>query len=132
VGRVAATTDSAKPKAAEEQEKKTDLTTASSQPARARAAEGQGGGTGSAFVVDGKAKDKDDGVIRSAGGRRFRKQSGVWVDTAYDSGSSFDTVARTSERFRALVADEPTIKTIADTLDGTIVLVWKGRTYRIL
>jgi len=29
------------------------------------------------------------------------------------------------------VGDEPAIKTIADTLDGEIIVVWKGRTYRI-
>lgn len=131
-GRVAATTDLAKQKAAEEQEKKLELSPSSRQSARARAAAPQsGGGTGSAFMVDEKAKEKDDGVIRNAGGKRFRKQSGVWVDTAYDSGSSFVTVRRDSEQYRALVADEPNVKTIADALDGAIILVWKGRTYRI-
>ena len=29
------------------------------------------------------------------------------------------------------VADEPAVKTIADQLDGEIVVVWKGRAYRI-
>jgi hypothetical protein len=30
-----------------------------------------------------------------------------------------------------LIADEPAIKTIADQLDGEIIVVWKSRTYRI-
>jgi hypothetical protein len=30
-----------------------------------------------------------------------------------------------------LIADEPTIKTIADRLGGEIIVVWKGRAYRI-
>ena len=77
-----------------------------------------------------------DGVQLSAGtrtvaGRRFRKQGNVWIDTAYDSSKEVVTVTRNSEQYRGLVGDEPAIKTIADTLDGEIILVWKGRTYRI-
>ena len=68
---------------------------------------------------------------RSVAGRRFRKQGGVWIDTAYDSSKDAVTLSRGSEQYRALVADEPAIKTIADTLDGEIIVVWKGRTYRI-
>jgi hypothetical protein len=78
-----------------------------------------------------KDKNKDNGVMRSVGGRRFRKQNEMWVDTAYDSGSAIVNVARSSEQYRALIADEPTIKTIAEQLEGTIIVVWKGRTYRI-
>ena len=76
-------------------------------------------------------KDRADGTIRSVAGRRFRKQGGVWVDTAYTSGSAIVNIARGSEQYRALVADEPDIKKIADELDGPIVVVWKSRTYRI-
>jgi hypothetical protein len=68
---------------------------------------------------------------RTVAGRRFRKQSGVWVDTAYDSSKDAVTLSRGSEQYRALVADEPSIKTIADQLDGEIIVVWKGHTYRI-
>ena len=76
-------------------------------------------------------KDKDAAETRSVGGRRFRKQDGVWVDTAYESGSATVNVTRGSEQYRALVADEPGIKTIADQLDGQIIVVWKGRAYKI-
>jgi len=68
---------------------------------------------------------------RTVAGRRFRKQGGVWVDTAYDSSKDAVTLARGSEQYRALVADEPSIKTIADQLEGEIIVVWKGHTYRI-
>ncbi|HEU4834131.1 MAG TPA: zf-HC2 domain-containing protein [Pyrinomonadaceae bacterium] len=68
---------------------------------------------------------------RTVAGRQFRREGGVWIDTAYDSSKDTVTVARNSEQYRALVADEPSIKTIADTLDGEIIVVWKGRTYRI-
>ena len=87
--------------------------------------------SGGAFGVAEADRDKGDGVMRSVGGRRFRKQDGMWVDTAYDSGSAIVNVARGSEQYRALIADEPTIKTIAEQLEGTVVVVWKGRTYRI-
>lgn len=76
-------------------------------------------------------KDKDDVETRSVAGRRFRKQGGMWVDTAYDSESQTVNVTRGSEQYRALVADEPAIKTIAEQLDGQIIVVWKGRAYRI-
>ena len=84
----------------------------------------------------GSANMQPDGVDMSAStktvaGRRFRKQGGVWIDTAYDSSKNVVTVTRNSEQYRGLVGDEPAIKTIADTLDGEIIVVWKGRTYRI-
>lgn len=76
-------------------------------------------------------KEADDAEIRTVAGRRFRKQRGVWVDTAYNASTEAMTLTRGSERFRALVADEPEIKNIADQLEGEIVVVWKGRAYRI-
>jgi len=81
------------------------------------------------FLADGVADMKTD--TRTVAGRRFRKHSGVWVDTAYDSSKDAVTLSRGSEQYRALVADEPAIKTIADQLEGEIIVVWKGHTYRI-
>ena len=69
--------------------------------------------------------------VRSVAGRRFRKSGRVWIDTAYDDSKPIMTVPRGSEQYRVLVADEPSIRRIADELDGEIVVVWKGRTYRI-
>ena len=68
---------------------------------------------------------------RSVAGREFQKKGGVWIDTAYDSSKEVVSVTRGSEQYRGLVADEPAIKTIADELDGEIIVVWKGHTYRI-
>ena len=79
-----------------------------------------------------EAKDAESASeTRSVAGRRFRKSAGVWIDTAFDASKSITTVARGSEQFQALVADEPSIRQIAEQLDGEIVVVWKGRTYRI-
>jgi len=76
-------------------------------------------------------RDEVSANTRSVAGRRFQKKGGVWIDTAYDSSQDVMTVTRGSEGYRTLVADEPAIKTIADELDGEIIVVWKSRTYRI-
>ena len=77
-----------------------------------------------------KAKD-DEADTYTVSGRRFRRQGGVWIDTAYQSSLATTTVARGSEQFRALVADEPGIRAIAEQLAGEVLVVWKGRAYRI-
>ncbi len=91
----------------------------------------QGAGTG--HVRDGVDRDDKDSSAetRTVAGRRFRKQGGVWTDTAYDQSRAITTYSRNSESYRSLIADEPAIKTIADQLDGEFIVVWKARTYRI-
>ena len=68
---------------------------------------------------------------RTVAGRRFRRQGNVWIDTAYESSRPIINVARGSEQYRALVADEPSIRTIAEQLSGEVIVIWKGRAYRI-
>jgi hypothetical protein len=63
-------------------------------------------------------------------GKRFTRSGAVWVDTDYASQAT-TKLSRGSEQFRALVADEPGIRTLAERLDGAIIVVWKGRAYRI-
>lgn len=79
----------------------------------------------------GNEKAKDDDETRSVVGRSFRRDGNRWIDTAYESGAATINVRRGSEQYRALVADEPGIGTIADRLDGEVIVVWKGRAYRI-
>ena len=83
------------------------------------------------LAEDAAQSEKDDAATRTVAGRRFRKERGIWTDTAYDSSTATVNVARGSEQFRALVADEPEIKKIAEQLDGEVIVVWKGRAYRI-
>ena len=79
-----------------------------------------------------KAKqDSDDDETRSVSGKRFRRQGNIWVDSTYESSRATISVSRGSEQFRALVADEPGIRTIASQLGGDIIVVWKGKAYRI-
>ena len=73
----------------------------------------------------------EESETRSVAGRTFRKERGIWTDTAYDSSIRIVQMARGSEQFRALVADEPAIGTIAERLNGEVIVVWKSRAYRI-
>jgi hypothetical protein len=80
----------------------------------------------------GKGLDQANEVeTRTVSGRRFARQGSTWVDTAYDPSRTPIKVARGSEQFRALVADEPQLRAIADQLDGVVIVVWKNRAYRI-
>jgi hypothetical protein len=85
----------------------------------------------------GPSKDKKDSAssgeteTHTVSGRSFRRQGNAWIDTAYDSSRATINVARGSEQFRALTADEPGIRSIADHLAGVVIVVWKGRAYRI-
>lgn len=76
-------------------------------------------------------KEAEEEETRSVGGRRFRREGSVWVDTAYESSRATVNVRRNSEQFRALVADEPGIRTIANGLGGEFIVVWKNKAYRI-
>lgn len=67
---------------------------------------------------------------RSVGGRQFRKQGNAWVDAAYNSARTTINVARGSEQYRALLADEPGLRSITQQLGGEVIVVWKGRAYR--
>ncbi len=79
----------------------------------------------------GKEKNEAEAETRSVAGRHFRKTGNVWIDTAYDESQQTFRMARGSEQYRTLVADEPDIRKIADELDGEFIVVWKGRAYRI-
>jgi hypothetical protein len=65
------------------------------------------------------------------GGRQFRQQGNAWVDTAYTQGRATVNITRGSEQYRALTADEPGLRSIAEQLGGEVIVVWKGRAYRI-
>src|ERR1044072_1102872 len=68
---------------------------------------------------------------RSISGRRFTRADNVWVDADYNPPRATTIIKRGSDQFRALVADEPGIRAIADQLSGAVIVVWKNRAYRI-
>ena len=67
---------------------------------------------------------------RVVGGRQFQRQGGAWVDTAYNSSRATTNIRRGSEQYRALVADEPGLRSVAEQLGGEVIVVWKSRAYR--
>ena len=76
------------------------------------------------------AKEDRSSETRSISGRKFRRQGSAWVDTAYKSSLSTTNVARGSEQYRSLVADEPALRTITQQLGGEVIVVWRSRAYR--
>lgn len=70
-------------------------------------------------------------ITRTVAGRTFRRQGNLWVDSGYAEGYGVTYVTRGTEQYRALIADEPQLGTIANQLGGDILVVWKGRAYRI-
>jgi hypothetical protein len=86
---------------------------------------------GSRSDVKDKKVARDEDESRNVSGRYFRRRGNTWVDSAYDPQQSTINVARGSEHFRSLVADEPGIGAIAGQLTGEVIVVWKGKAYRI-
>lgn len=82
--------------------------------------------------ADRRAKEANAGTAsRIVGNRRFTRRNSVWVDESYKEGTAITNVRRGSEQFRALVADEPGLRQIAETLAGDVIVVRKNRAYRI-
>lgn len=101
---------------------------------RKAATTGRGGALSSVEARRSETKQKradQDAEIREVAGRRFQRQGNTWIDVDYDAGRAAMTVVRGSEQYRVLVADEPAIRTIAESLSGEVIVVWKGRAYRI-
>lgn len=65
--------------------------------------------------------------IRPAGGKKFELRDGIWYDTSY-SGQSKKDVKRGSEKYIRLDAG---LRSIADQIGGTVVIVWNGQAYKI-
>jgi len=83
-----------------------------------------------------RAKDDEKalgrtGETRTVAGRIFYRQVNAWIDTDYASGRATVSMKRGSEQFRALIADEPGLRSIAEQLSGEVFVVWKGTAYRI-
>jgi hypothetical protein len=80
--------------------------------------------------ADAAADKEGSAATRNVGGRQFQRQGGAWVDTSYNSSRSTTNVRRGSEQYRALIADEPGLRSIAEQLGGEVIVVWKSRAYR--
>ena len=67
-------------------------------------------------------------VTRSVGGKTFFNRNGAWVDTVY-SGQTVTLVRRGSSEFKKL---DSGLRSIANELYGTVIVMWKGKAYRIV
>lgn len=65
--------------------------------------------------------------LRTAGGKKFELKQGAWYDTAY-SGQATKNVQRGTEDFNKL---DSGLRSIANNIGGTVVVVWKSKAYRI-
>ena len=65
--------------------------------------------------------------LKTAGGKKFEFRDGVWYDTAY-TGQGKKSVKRGSDKYLKLDAG---LRTIADQIGGTVVVVWNGQAYKI-
>lgn len=68
---------------------------------------------------------------RTVAGTEFRRQRNVWIDVSYKSSLPLVNLRRNTEQFRALVADEPRIRTITTLLEGEVIVVAKEKAYHI-
>ncbi|MEQ1604932.1 MAG: hypothetical protein ABL999_08685 [Pyrinomonadaceae bacterium] len=69
----------------------------------------------------------DMGVTRIVGGKTFNNRNGAWYDSAYKNQASMN-FRRGTEEYKKL---DGGLRNIADTIGGTVVLMWKGKAYRI-
>lgn len=77
------------------------------------------------ILIDGQAGRARE--QRSAGGRTFENVNGVWTDTAY-RGQATTNVRRGSDDYKKL---DSGLRSIAERISGTIIVVWKDKAYRI-
>jgi hypothetical protein len=77
------------------------------------------------------APKPDEEGTRAVEGRRFRRVNNVWVDLNYRDSMPSTGVRRGTEEYRALVAELPEVGRVAERLSGEVVVVARGRAYRI-
>lgn len=81
-----------------------------------------------ANLAAGAAAAKEERVLtRRVGGKSFTQKDKVWYDSAY-SGQTTTNVKRNTAAFRSL---DNGLRSIANSLTGTVVVVWNSKAYRI-
>lgn len=64
--------------------------------------------------------------VKIFGGKTLENRNGVWTDVNY-SGQTTVNVRRNSEEFNKLDSE---LRSIANSVSGTVIIVWGGRAYR--
>ena len=65
---------------------------------------------------------------RSVKGRKFQQRGNALVDVKFKASMSIRNIARGSDEYDAL---DSGLRSIAQQLSGEVVVVWKGKAYRI-
>lgn len=77
--------------------------------------------------------DSTSGETTKVGGKTFRRDGSAWVDSEYQRSSnmmlpSLTYVSRGSGEYKKL---DDGLRNIAEKLSGVVIVVWKGKAYRI-
>jgi hypothetical protein len=72
-------------------------------------------------------RDEEASGRRSVAGKTFERKQGVWYDVTYQGRPTIN-VRRGSDEFNRL---EGGLRSIANSLSGTVVVVWGAKAYRI-
>jgi hypothetical protein len=75
-----------------------------------------------------KAAPPEEADTRTVGGRKFQRQGNAWIDVKLKSSMSMKTISRGSDEFEKLDAG---LRSISQQFSGPVVVVWKGKAYRI-
>ncbi len=62
------------------------------------------------------------------GGKTFERRSTVWIDSDYRENILLRHISRGSNDYKKLDRE---VRNIAENLDGTVIVVWKAKGYRI-
>jgi hypothetical protein len=69
----------------------------------------------------------DMSVTRVVGGKTFSSRAGAWYDSSYH-GQPTTSYRRGTDEYKQL---DKGLRNIAENLGGTVVIIWKGKAYRI-
>jgi hypothetical protein len=78
-------------------------------------------------VPENRKQPSKPGETRSIGGKTFNNIGGIWFDSAYGKQKTKNVSRGTSEYLRL----DSGLRSIADQLGGTVVILWSGKAYRI-
>ncbi len=73
------------------------------------------------------ADEKSNGETTSVGGKKFNRRDNIWYDADYQ-GETTSRITRGTKQYKKLDRD---LRLIAENLGGTVVVIWKGKAYRI-
>jgi hypothetical protein len=116
--------DAAKEEAARRRDNETAIVTESQQAARNTPASPKLMAKKSAL----EDKNKSVEAQRSVGGKTFRNVGGIWFDSSYNNSQQQIMIRRGSDDYKRL---DSGLRSFAENLGGTVVVVWKGKAYRI-